>query len=176
MAAQRPHCQALLRHRWQGVRATSADALLAHALEALDAFFGTRPAHLVAQLHGGDKLSFRIYVPGYRMRMVDIKERIVSLRLDTALGGPFDAAVYSKRQKLRMVGSIKTQQDRRALQPLDGTTPGFRYIVDTLVQVVDDAWPLLPAATRQDKKITSFQPAWLIRCSTQHQGQLPASS
>ena len=25
--------------------------------------------------------------------------------------------------------------------------------------------------TRQDKKITSFQPAWLIRCSTPHQGQ-----
>ena len=23
----------------------------------------------------------------------------------------------------------------------------------------------------QDKKITSFQPAWLIRCSTPHQGQ-----
>ena len=28
---------------------------------------------------------------------------------------------------------------------------------------------------RQDKKITSFQPAWVVRCSTQHQGQLPAS-
>ena len=28
--------------------------------------------------------------------------------------------------------------------------------------------------TRQDKKITSFQPAWLIRCSTPHQGQLSA--
>ena len=25
--------------------------------------------------------------------------------------------------------------------------------------------------TRQDKKVTSFQPAWLIRCSTPHQGQ-----
>ena len=25
--------------------------------------------------------------------------------------------------------------------------------------------------TRQDKKITSFQPAWLIRCSTPHRGQ-----
>ena len=29
---------------------------------------------------------------------------------------------------------------------------------------------------RQDKEITSFQPAWLIECSTQHQGQFPASS
>ena len=30
--------------------------------------------------------------------------------------------------------------------------------------------------TRQEKKITSFQPAWLFRCSIQHQGQFPASS
>ena len=29
---------------------------------------------------------------------------------------------------------------------------------------------------RQDKKVILFQPAWLIRCSTQHQGQFPASS
>ena len=28
--------------------------------------------------------------------------------------------------------------------------------------------------TKQDNKVTSFQPAWLIRCATPHQGQASA--
>ena len=43
----------------------------------------------------------------------------------------------------------------------------------TLVVLHRDAVSVIPTVksilvTNQDKKITSFQPAWLIRCSTPH--------
>ena len=143
--------------------ATTAAALLEAALAALDAFFGVgpdtpRPRILIAASHGdpdaavnADKLSYRIYVLGFRMRMSDIKRRLLRLRLDDKHGGPFDAAIYSANQKLRMAGSIKTPDDPRNLALVDSTgaprEPTAALLMDTLVQVVDDSWPLIEEPT-----------------------------
>ena len=125
---------------------TTADDLLARARDGLAAFFdGTLPAHTVIQAHGGPKLSFHFTVPGFRMRISDIKERARARGLLSRDGGPFDGAVYSARQKYRMIGSRKKRGDDRVLRPLDDSVPGYCMTLDCLVQVIDDAWPLLSA-------------------------------
>ena len=146
---------------------TTAEALLRDALAGVETFFGFMPQRiLVAAAHGqgeghphGDKLSFRIYVQGYRMVMADVKKRLVRLGLDK--NRPFDAAIYGANQKLRMAGSIKTKQDRRPLKLINpdhsDLQPTEQLLLDTLVQVVDPDWPLLeePSAEkpqRQEKK------------------------
>ena len=126
--------------------------LLADALRGVETFFGHLPARiLVATSHGAGKLSFRIYVPGYRMSMADQKARIVRLKLDK--NRPFDAAIYGANQKLRMAGSIKSPQDARVLAlsdadgvPIDRALITAAMLADTLVQVVDPGWPLLEEA------------------------------
>ena len=131
---------------------TTHDQLLAASLAAIDTFFGHRPDLLIIAHSHGDgtgpnahKLSLRFFVPGFRMTPADIKARIVALDLHEAAGGPFDTAVYGRRQKLRTLGSIKGGPDRRVLRLIDRDLPSLTQILDTLVQVVDDAWPLLTA-------------------------------
>ena len=127
----------------------TAQALLPAALAALDVFFGTRPETvIVASSHGGDKLSFRFFVPGFRMRVGDIKARILRMGLGNRTGGPFDTAIYGATQKLRCVGSIKTAEDARPLILIDPVTgapigPTLEMLRDTLVQAADPTWPLL---------------------------------
>ena len=131
---------------------TTPAELLEAALAAIDAFFGFRPMHIVIAASHGDalppdhpchtKLSYRIFVLGFRMTMADQKARILRLGLDSRHGGPFDPAIYSVNQKLRMVGSIKTPDDPRVLARTDGDPTAAR-LRDTLVQVVDPDWPLL---------------------------------
>ena len=132
---------------------TTAEALLEAALAGLAAFFGHMPdRYIIAAAHGtdpdhpnGNKLSYRIYVPGVRMRMSDIKARLIRLGLDK--NRPFDAAIYGSQQKLRMAGSIKTEDDRRPLKLVDEAgaeiEPTVQLLLDTLVQVVEDQWPLI---------------------------------
>ena len=130
---------------------TDATTLLARAMCGVETFFGRRPDRVVvSSSHGGPKLSYRIYVLGYRMKIADQKARLARLGLDERSGGPFDAAIYGANQKLRMTGSIKTPDDTRVLAlstpegvPLDPTQVTCAMLVDTLVQVVDPAWPLL---------------------------------
>ena len=135
-----------------GDLATTPPDLLRDALAGVDAFFAPlpRPHLTIAQSHGGAKVSFRIFADGHRMTIADQKARLAARGLDNRHGGPFDAAIYSKNQKLRMVGSIKTPQDARvlALCDLDGAPvqPTADLLLATLVQVVDDAWPLLAEA------------------------------
>ena len=129
--------------------AIDAPTLLADSLRAVHTFLGHEPACVrIAASHGPNKLSFRIFVPGYRMALADIKKRIVRLKLDK--DRPFDSAIYGSNQKLRMVGSIKTKEDRRPLKLIDATgapvAPTPDLLLDTLVQVVDPAWPLLEEA------------------------------
>ena len=145
---------------------TTHDDLLALALEGVAAFFNCSPEVVIAQSHGGDKLSLRLYVPGYRMVMGDIKTRMLELGLDARHGGPFDSAVYNARQKLRTICSYKTPSDRRVLLPLDGSTPGFQMVRDTLVQVVDDGWPLLPAAVTDSPEAQARVTPGLSRAQT----------
>ena len=131
------------------VEDTTAQALLTDALAALATFFGGAlpPGVIIASSHGGDKLSYRLFVPGYRMRLGDIKKRILRLGLDGRAGGPFDPAIYGSSQKLRMPGSIKTPQDTRNLKLIDAThhdvEPTLELLLATIVQNVDEAWPLL---------------------------------
>lgn len=138
---------------------TTATALLTAALAGVATFFkedavlgGRVPSCLIAASHGlgpghfnGDKLSFRIFVSGVRMRLSDVKARLVRLGLDK--NRPYDGAIYGANQKLRMVGSIKTPEDRRPLILVDRDgaeiEPTPALLLDTLVQVVDYAWPLL---------------------------------
>ena len=125
---------------------TDAAALLEAALAGVKLFFGFMPPGvLIASSHGGQKLSYRIYVPGFRMLLADVKLRLVRLGLDK--GRPFDAAIYGANQKLRMAGSIKTPEDARVLKLIDAQgrdlQPTEDLLKDTLVQVVDEAWPLL---------------------------------
>ena len=126
--------------------ATTAPALLQTALAAVATFFGHMPDGVViASSHGGEKLSYRIFVLGFRMTMSDIKKRIIRLGLDK--NRPFDTAIYSANQKLRMVGSIKTPEDARVLKLIDAehrdVEPTRERLLDTVVQVVDPSWPLL---------------------------------
>ena len=122
---------------------TTAEDLLEAAMRGVRTFFGFEPRVLVASSHGGDKLSYRIFCPGFRMLIKDVKARLARLGLDN--NRPFDAAIYGARQKLRMVGSIKTPQDRRVLDLRGERTEAA--LLDTLVQVTDDAWPLLTEPT-----------------------------
>ena len=145
---------------------TTAPALLAAALAALVTFFGFMPDLVVlASSHGpptgpnAHKLSFRIYVSGFRMRLADVKARILRLGLDSRHGGPFDPAIYSTNQKLRLVGSVKGSGDTRNLQLIDSAgapvQPTPDLLLATLVQVVDDSWPLLaepPTASIRDPR------------------------
>ena len=148
----------------KGTQSTPA-ALLAAALAGVAAFFGFMPDRvLIASSHGGDKLSYRLFVPGYRMQMADIKRRLVRLGLDQ--NRPFDSAIYGTNQKLRMVGSIKTKQDRRPLKLVDANgadiPPTAELLMDTLVQVVDDGWPLLTEPVEgpaRKRKCTMTTPA-----------------
>lgn len=144
--------------------ATTAPALLLAALDGVRAFFAPDPPPrtVLAASHGGDKLSFRVYCVGVRMRMSDIKARILRLHLDGRSSGPFDPAIYSANQKLRAVGSLKTPEDARVLKLIDADhhelQPTAELLVDTLVQVVDDSWPLLveppEGTTAKPTKIT----------------------
>ena len=128
---------------------TTADALLLAALDAVRAFFAPDepPRIVLASSHGGPKLSYRVYCVGVRMRMKDVKARILRLGLDGRSGGPFDTAIYSANQKLRAAGSIKTPADARVLKLIDDRQndlpPTVDLLRDTLVQVVDASWPLL---------------------------------
>ena len=129
---------------------TTATALLAAALAGLATFFGgpeLMPTVIIAASHGGEKLSYRLFVPGYRMRLGDIKKRILRLHLDGRSGGPFDPAIYSVNQKLRMVGSIKTTTDARNLKLVDAdgrdVEPTADLLLATIAQVTEDQWPLL---------------------------------
>ena len=130
---------------------TTAEQLLADALAGVDRFFGfTPPEIVIASSHSppgqGNKLSYRIFVPGFRMLVADMKKRLVRLGLDK--NRPFDGAIYGANQKLRMVGSFKTPDDRRVLALVD-REPTEAILLDTLVQVTDPSWPLLsepPAA------------------------------
>ena len=135
---------------------TTAQSLLQAALRAVDAFFGFTPADVVvasshAGVSDGDKLSYRIFVPGFRMALTDVKKRILRLGLDGKAGGPFDPAIYGANQKLRCVGSIKTPDDRRVLKLIDADHNDVQPTADllraTLVQEVDAAWPLLTETT-----------------------------
>ena len=125
--------------------ATTAEQLLADALAGVNRFFGfTPPTIVIASSHSppgtGNKLSYRLFVPGYRMLVSDMKKRLVRLGLDK--NRPFDGAIYGANQKLRMVGSFKTPDDRRVLALVD-REPTEAALLDTLVQVTDPAWPLL---------------------------------
>ena len=121
--------------------------LLRAALAGVDAFFAPlpRPHLVIAQSHGPNKLSFRIFAQGFRMSIAHQKARLVARGLDK--DRPFDGAIYGKNQKLRMVGSIKTPQDARVLALCDvggaAIEPTADLLMSTLVQAVDDSWPLL---------------------------------
>ena len=130
------------------VSETTADDLLVAALAGVDTFFGFKPTRVVVtEAHGGDKLSFHIFVPGYRMKIADIKKRLVRLGLDK--NRPFDTAVYGSNQKFRMVGSYKTETDQRPLIFRGGIEPTHDAVRDTIVQHVEDDWPLLQEADPQ---------------------------
>ena len=125
--------------------ATTAEQLLADALAGITTFFGfTPPNIIIASSHSppgtGNKLSYRLFVPGFRMLVSDMKKRLVRLGLDK--NRPFDGAIYGANQKLRMVGSFKTPDDRRVLALVD-REPTEAALLDTLVQVIDPSWPLL---------------------------------
>ena len=125
--------------------ATTAEQLLADALAGITTFFGfTPPDIVIASSHSppgtGNKLSYRLFVPGFRMLVADMKKRLVRLGLDK--NRPFDGAIYGANQKLRMVGSFKTPDDRRVLALVD-REPTEAVLLDTLVQVTDPAWPLI---------------------------------
>ena len=166
---------------------STAAALLEAALAGVAAFFGFMPDRvLIASSHGGDKLSYRLFVPGYRMQMADIKHRLVRLGLDK--NRPFDSAIYGTNQKLRMVGSIKTKQDRRPLKLVDATgadiAPTHELLLDTLVQVVDNDWPLLeepadPVATtgkRADAPSAPPQDLAICPAPKRQRGRPPAAA
>ena len=120
---------------------TTADALLADALDGIDRFFGFTPANVrIAESHGGTKLSYRFYVPGYRMVIGDMKKRLVRLGLDK--NRPFDGAVYGVNQKLRTVGSYKTPEDRRVLRLYEAEVDAAA-VAQTLVKVVEAEWPMI---------------------------------
>ena len=148
---------------------TTAEALLETALAGVVAFLELPPDSPPARLsicdsHGGNKLSFRIFLRDYKMVIGDQKRRLKRLGLDK--NRPFDDAVYGKNQKLRMVGSYKTPDDKRVLDLLDRGCPTEQSILDTIVQHVTDDMVLLtepdtqPSTQKQaPKQPTPQQPS-----------------
>lgn len=144
-------------------RNTDAATLQAAALVGIDTFLGGLPAHnmLTATAHGdpdagSHKLSFRFFLPDYRMKMSHVKARMERLGLDK--NRPFDAAIYGKTQKLRLPGSIKTASDRRPLMLVDRDgsylrEPTAELLLDCIVQVPRENAQLLhePALATIDK-------------------------
>ena len=140
---------------------TTAEQLRELALAAVDKFFGFKPTRVVVTAsHGNGKLSYHIFVPGYRMKISDIKKRIVRLELDK--NRPFDTAVYGSNQKFRMVGSYETEADRRTLVFTGGLEVNHDNVADTIVQHIEDDWPLLdevmPAAFSSQPYTSSAPP------------------
>ena len=128
---------------------TTAEALLETALQGVKVFMGDlpQPRLSICESHGNGKLSYRIFLPDYKMTIADQKRRLQRLGLDK--NRPFDAAVYGTNQKLRMVGSFKKPDDRRVLKFLDGSAPTEQNIMDTIVQYTTPDMTLLtePTAT-----------------------------
>ena len=57
----------------------------------------------------------------------------------------------------------KWNEKQQQHAPLKSLLESLNYIVDILPMLLGNTGEIF-----QDKKITSFQPAWLIRCSTPH--------
>ena len=144
---------------------TTEQALLDKALAGVRVFLelpadAPPPRLSICQSHGGNKLSFRIFLRDYKMVIGDQKRRLRRLGLDK--NRPFDDAVYGRLQKLRTVGSFKTPQDRRVLEFLDGSAPTEQNILDTFVQHVTDDMQLLcenDLAPRADDALPTKQQA-----------------
>ena len=79
------------------------------------------------------KLSFRIIVPGFKMTMSAMKQRLA----EVDPRGVFDRSPYMKTQKLRVVGAHKTPEDRRVMD-LHGQLPTREAMGLSLVQVVGE--------------------------------------
>ena len=128
---------------------TTAEALLADAHSGVRLFLGIGPDDPLPRMmtmfsHGGDKLSYRLVLPDYRMKIADQKKRLVRLDLDK--NRPFDAAVYGVNQKLRTAGSYKTKDVRRVMDLQREGPLTDADVVDTVVQHVTDEMELLTEA------------------------------
>ena len=125
---------------------TTPERLLADARAGVRKFMGTPPDAPLPRIktlfsHGGPKISYRLVLPDYRMKIADQKKRIVRLGLDK--NRPFDAAPYGTNQKLRTVGSYKTEEDRRVMDLQRQGPLTDEDLVDTIVQHVTDDMELL---------------------------------
>ena len=125
---------------------TTADQLLADAHAGVRKFMGMPPDAPLPRIktlysHGGPKLSYRLVLPDYRMKIADQKKRIVRLGLDK--NRPFDAAPNGTNQKLRTVGSYKTEEDRRVMDLQREGPLTDQDLIDTIVQHVTDDMELL---------------------------------
>ena len=135
----------------------------AHVHERMRALLGALPvSYKVAERHGFCaakgrwKLSFRPYVSGIRIRYPDIPRLLAEQGANA--DGFWDVAVYKPGEQLvGCVNGVKGAQDRRILRPQlvpDSDSPAPRdatrdteHIVDYLIQVVDDTWPIIQFET-----------------------------
>ena len=82
-----------------------------------NADFKMATRHGLVEDKGVYKLSFRCYLFGFRIKLKDMRDLIVSKGLDQNGLGAFDKAPYNKTQLLGCVGFAKSQTDGRMLLP-----------------------------------------------------------
>jgi len=108
--------------------------------EDLDMVFASRHG----MLPGGQfKVSFRIFVSGFRTTLNSIRNAVVNTEMLNGTKMMMDTSVYSVSRRLCMVLCRKNMQDARVLMPDDGITLNEETIRKFLVQDVDEKWPML---------------------------------
>lgn len=122
---------------------SEADELQSRCQEEVHSMFHADPNFdydkqvYMAQRHGyvpkkGQwKLSFRMYVRGYSIRMGDIPALIEQTASDPTL---FDTSPYTSRRLMSIPGACKGQGDERVLRPVPNSPPDFNKM--TCIQLL----------------------------------------
>lgn len=101
---------------------------------------------MVAYRHGAlsdgkFKISFRLFVTGFRTDPISVKNAILNAERIHGVKNRFDMSVYSKSRRLCMILCQKTVQDSRILRPSGPELQDPNDVFPYFVQYIDESWP-----------------------------------
>ena len=108
-----------------------------------NADFKMATRHGLVTEKGVYKLSFRCYLFGFKIKLRDMRDLIVSKGLDRNGLGSFDKAPYNKSQLLGCVGFAKSESDMRLLVPSIGSCSEPGILESFMVQNLTGDEPTL---------------------------------
>lgn len=118
----------------------------------------------IAQRHGhlSDgrfKISFRVYVTGYRTDLYSIKTAVQVAARRSNRPTLFDTSVYSRNRRLCMILGVKTNEDTRKLMPVrrevdEGRPLDQESLEAYVVQHVSEEWPFIHVDPHADYRMT----------------------